>query len=73
MRTACFPRGRVLLLLLFIGSQFPLVGCSDNSRTSGTQVEVSDEVLAHRKAKAESYKGGPPKKQTKAKGSASQN
>jgi len=31
-------------------------------------VEVSDEVLAQRKARAESYKGGPPK--IKAKGDA---
>ncbi len=65
MRTTFLPRGSTLLLLLFVGSHIPLVGCNDESRTSGTQVEVSEKVLAHRKARAESYKGGPPKKQAK--------
>ena len=49
--------GSTLLLLLFVGSHIPLVGCNDESRTSGTQVEVSEQVQAHRKARAESYKG----------------
>jgi hypothetical protein len=66
MRTACFPRGRILLLILFIGSHLPLIGCNDESRTSGTMVQVSEEVKAHQKAKAESYKGGPPKSKAKA-------
>ncbi len=57
-----------MLLILFIGSQFPLWGCSDPSRTSGTMVEQSEEAIAHRKAKADSYKGGPPKAKTKGKG-----
>jgi hypothetical protein len=62
MRRGCFPRGRILLLIIvFIISHLPLLGCSDNSRTTGTQVEVSEETIAHRKARAESYKGGPPK------------
>ena len=65
MRTACFPRGRVLLLILFIGSHLPLFGCTDNSRTSGTMVEVSEETKVHRKARSESYKGGPPKSKAK--------
>jgi len=29
-------------------------------------VQVSEEQIAHRKAKAEAYKGGPPKSQAKA-------
>ena len=65
MRTLCFPRGRILLLVLFIGSHLPLVGCNDDSRTSGTMVEVSEETKAHRKAKVESYKGGAPKSKAK--------
>jgi hypothetical protein len=66
MRTARFLRGRNLLLVLFIGSNLPLTGCNDNSKTSGTMVEVSDEVKTHRKSKMESYKGGPPKAKAKA-------
>ena len=68
MRTARFLRGRILLLILFIGSHFPLAGCSDESRTSGTMVEVSDEAKAHLKSKSESYKGGPPKAKAKSAG-----
>jgi hypothetical protein len=71
MSKACFPRGRVLLLVLFIGSHLPLIGCNDNSRTSGTMVEVSEEAKANMKAKKESYKGGPPK--SKAKGASTKN
>jgi hypothetical protein len=67
MRTKCFSKGRILVLILFIGSHLPLYGCTDNSRTTGTMVEVSEETKAHRKAKIESYKGGPPAKY-KAKG-----
>jgi len=29
-------------------------------------VQVSEETIAHRKAKAETYKGGPPKSKAKA-------
>ena len=39
----------------------PLTGCNDESRTSGTMVQVSEEAKAHLKAKRESYKGGSPK------------
>jgi hypothetical protein len=66
MRTARFLRGRNLLLVLFIGSSLPLAGCNDDSRTSGTMVEVSEEAKAHMKSKRESYKGGPPKSKAKA-------
>jgi hypothetical protein len=61
MRVLCFPRGRILLLTLFIGSHLPLLGCNDESKTSGTMVQVSEEDKAHLKAKRESYKGGPPR------------
>jgi len=53
MRTACFPRGRILVLALIISSHLPLIGCSDDSRTSGTVVQVSEEAkqaVAGRKA-----------------------
>jgi len=66
MRKAYSPRGRILVLILVIGSHFPLIGCSDESKTSGTMVQVSEETIAHRKAKAETYKGGPPKSKAKA-------
>ncbi len=66
MRGSRFPHGRVLLLLLFIGSHAPLSGCTDNSRTTGTLVEVSEETKAYRKTKIESYKGGAPKSKGKA-------
>jgi len=63
MRIARIPRGRIVLLALFIGSHIPLVGCTDNS--SGTHIEFSDKAIAHRDAKAKAYKGGPPKKAAK--------
>jgi hypothetical protein len=65
MRRACFWSARILLLVLFIGSHLPLLGCNGDSRTTGTQVEVSEETKAHRKARSESYKGGPPKSKAK--------
>ena len=68
MRTASLRRGRVLLLVLFIGSHAPLIGCNDDSKTSGTQVAENPEAVANRKAKGESYKGGAPKKQAKSTG-----
>ena len=61
MRTACFPRGRVILIYLFIGSHLPMIGCSDDSKTTGTMVEESDEIKARRAAKRGSTRGGPPK------------
>ena len=68
MRTAWLLRGRILVLGMFIGSNALLVGCSDDSKTSGTQVAENPEAAAHRKAKGEAYKGGPPKKQDKSAG-----
>jgi hypothetical protein len=56
MRTARSPRGRILLLMLFIGSYLPLVGCNDDSKTSGTMVEVSDEAKRHIQDRRETYK-----------------
>ncbi len=67
MRKACFPHGRLYLLILFIGSHSFLIGCNDESRTTGTMVQVSEQTIAHRNAKAETYKGGPPKSKSKAK------
>jgi hypothetical protein len=66
MRTACFPRGRILLLILFIGSHLPIIGCNDESKTSGTMVQVSDEDKAYLKTKRETYKGAVPKSKAKA-------
>jgi hypothetical protein len=63
MKTARLRRGRVLLLSLFIGSHALLVGCNDDSKTSGTQVVESPEAVAHRKSKGEAYKGALIKKQ----------
>jgi hypothetical protein len=68
MKRAQLRRGRALVLVLFIGSHMPLVGCTDNSKTSGTQVEVDPAAEAHRKAKGEAYKGGPRKKEAKSTG-----
>jgi hypothetical protein len=65
MRIRLLQRGGIVLFILFVGSYLPLIGCNDDSKTSGTQVEVSDKVQARRDARAESYKGGPPKKQAK--------
>jgi hypothetical protein len=65
MRIKLLPRGGIVLLILLVGSHLPLIGCNDESKTSGTQVQVSDEVQARRNARAESYKGGPPKKEAK--------
>ena len=66
MRTVRLRRGRILLLSLLICSHTPLIGCNDDSKTSGTQVVESPEAVAYRKSKVERYKGGPPKKQGKA-------
>ena len=68
MRTACGRRGRILVLIMFICSLLPMTGCNDESRTTGTVVEVSEEFEAHTKSKLGAYKGGPPKGQAKATG-----
>ena len=62
MSKARLRRGPIFLVALFIGSLAVSSGC-DDSKTSGTQVVEKQEAAAHRKAKGESYKGGPPKKQ----------
>ena len=56
MRAVCFPRGRILLLMLFIGSHLPLFGCSDDSRTSGTMVQVSEEDKKYIESRRDKYK-----------------
>ncbi len=68
MKSVCFPRGRIILLFSFVLSTLPAIGCSDNSRTTGTMVEVSEETKAYRKSKIESYKGGAPKSKGKVPG-----
>jgi hypothetical protein len=65
MRTAWLRRGRFVLLYVFIGSHTFSVGCNDDSRTSGTQVQEDPEAEAYRKTKVGKYKGGAPKKQVK--------
>jgi hypothetical protein len=68
MSWAYFPRGSILVFaLVAVTSGLVLPGCSDDSKTSGTMVQVSDETKAHRKSRAESYKGGPPKFKAKGK------
>jgi hypothetical protein len=66
MKTVRLRGARLLVLSLLICSHSPLIGCNDESRTSGTQVVESPEAVAYRKSKVERYKGGPPKKLAKA-------
>ena len=56
---------RLLVLSVFIGSHTLVIGCNDDSKTSGTQVPENPAAEAYRKTKIESYKGGVPKKQVK--------
>jgi len=56
MRNACSRTGRLLLLFLFCGSHLPLAGCSGDSRTSGTVVEVSEEAKKHIESRRDAYK-----------------
>jgi hypothetical protein len=68
MSRASFPRGSILVFsLVAFAFGLALPGCSDDSKTSGTMVQVSEETQAHRKARAETYKGGPPKAKAKGK------
>jgi hypothetical protein len=66
MRIACLLRGRIFLVFMFISSHLAIIGCNDNSRTSGTMVEESQETKARREGKIGSYKGGPSKVNAKA-------
>jgi hypothetical protein len=68
MRSVRSARERILLLILFIGSHLPLIGCNDESRTSGTMVQVSEEEKAQLQTKRQNYKGGPPRKKAGATG-----
>lgn len=56
MKTASSLCGRVLLLALFLGSHLSLTGCSDESKTSGTMVQVSDEAKKQIEDRRASYK-----------------
>ena len=55
MSKARLRRGRIFLLGLFLGSQALFCGCTDESKTSGTQVVESPAAGAHRKAKGERH------------------
>jgi hypothetical protein len=65
MRSLSLQPGRILLLVIFLFSHIQLVGCNDDSKTSGTVVPENPEAVAHRKAKAEVYKSAILKRQTK--------
>ena len=67
MKMPSFASGRVLFLIVFVISHISLIGCADGSKTTGTQVERSDEAKARMKSKIESFKGGPPKSKAKEK------
>jgi hypothetical protein len=60
MRRVNFTAGRSLFLLVSIASYVPLVGCSDDSKTSGTMVQVSEEEKEHLKTKRAAYKAARP-------------
>jgi outer membrane murein-binding lipoprotein Lpp len=56
MKTTCSREGRILSVVLFIGSHLLLAGCSDDSKTSGTVVEVSEEAKQALQSRKEAYK-----------------
>jgi hypothetical protein len=56
MRTAGLRPGNIFLLFLFIGSHLFLAGCRDDSRTSGTVVEVSGAAKEHIQSRRDAYK-----------------
>ena len=60
MRTEYGLPSRILFLLIFVFSHLTLVGCNDDSRTTGTMLQVSEDEKARLKAKVEKYKGGSP-------------
>jgi hypothetical protein len=49
-------RGLFLLLIFFISSHITLIGCNDESRTSGTVVQVSEESKKNIESKRDMYK-----------------
>jgi hypothetical protein len=56
VKTTGLRQGRILLLLLFFGSELLLSGCSDNPNQSGTQVHVSEQAKAQPEARRDSKK-----------------
>jgi hypothetical protein len=68
MRTTSSLRGRVLLLGLFIVSPLSSIACNDDSKTSGTSVQVSEEAKQHIVGRREVYKSKaqPRKEKTSA-------
>jgi hypothetical protein len=67
MRAVGFRAPRALLLILFAASHLTIAGCGDDSKTSGTMVQVSEEEKAYLAAKRESYKAAVPKTKSQAK------
>ena len=60
MRTVYAWPSRILLLVIFVFSHLSLAGCGDDSRTTGTMLQVGEDEKARLKAKVEKYKGGSP-------------
>jgi hypothetical protein len=50
-----FPCGRITLLIMFVMLHVPVIGCNDDSKTSGTMVEVSEEQKKHILGRRETY------------------
>jgi hypothetical protein len=67
MRTMRSRRGPFQLLVIFVGSQLCVSGCSDESKTSGTMVQVSEEAKQHIQSRRDVYKtkSQPRKEPTK--------
>jgi hypothetical protein len=55
MRATCRFVGRVTLPCLFLGFPLLTTGCNDESKQSGTQVQVSEEAKAQLNAKRDLY------------------
>jgi hypothetical protein len=51
---------------LFFGSHLSLIGCNDESKTTGTMITITDAEKARLKTKKDTYKGGSPKNRAKA-------
>jgi hypothetical protein len=56
MRTTRLLFGCVPMLCAIAGSAFSLTGCTDPSKQSGTQVQVSDEAKARIEGRRQMYK-----------------
>ncbi len=56
MKAYSFHLARLILLCLFVVSHLLLVGCNDESKTTGTQVQLSDEAKAQLDGRKKLYK-----------------